>query len=118
MNSVKEASEVKPNPKPAFYAVLLESFRKIALSKGYALAVHGTMASDMDLLAVAWVEEASSPQELFDAFWDEVVQTSFKDNKELFPPEQKPHGRIAYAIPILGDWYIDLSIIPPADKSK
>ena len=108
---MKTAAEVKTNPKPAFYAVLLERFREIALGKGYALAIHGSMASDMDLVAIPWVKDVSSPKELLDAFWDEIGNTVFKEDKTLFQPEIKPHGRVAYAIPILGDWYIDLSII-------
>jgi hypothetical protein len=109
---MKKVEEIKTNPKPAFYAVLLESFRKIALDKGYALAVHGTMASDMDLLAVAWVEDACTHEELANAIWEEMSHTIW-EKKELFPPESKPNNRIAYTIPIIGDWYIDLSIIPP-----
>lgn len=108
---MKTAQEVNTNPKPVFYAVLLERFRKIALEKGYALAVHGSMASDMDLVAIPWVEDVSSPEELLNTFWDEIGNTVFREDKDLTSPEIKPHGRVAYAIPILGDWYIDLSII-------
>lgn len=110
---MKNKSEINLNPKPVFYAVLLESLRKIAINKGYALAVHGTMASDMDLLAVAWTEDAEPHESLLDAFWDEIGNTIFKVDKDLLTPEIKPNGRLAYSIPIIGDWFVDLSIIPP-----
>lgn len=71
----KRREEVNPNPKPMFYAVLLHRFREIALAHGYALAVHGSMASDMDLLTVPWVEEVSEPLELARAFLKEMRTT-------------------------------------------
>lgn len=116
---MKDKSEVKSNPKPVFYAVLLESFRKIALDMGYALTVHGTMANDMDLLAVAWTENVKPHEELVNALWDEIGNTTFRDEEsELMSPTFQPHGRVTYTIPIIGDYYIDLSIIPTENDRK
>ena len=48
----KLVKDIQTNPKPMFYVYVLEGLRKIALKCGYALAVHGTYASDLDLIAV------------------------------------------------------------------
>lgn len=113
---MKTKKEVKSNPKPVFYAVLLESFRKIALDMGYALTVHGTMSSDMDLLAVAWVKDAKPHKDLADAIWEEIGNTTFRQDKDICEPTYQVHGRVTYTIPIIGDWYIDLSIMPPLEN--
>lgn len=73
---------------------------------GYALAIHGTVDRDLDLVAIPWVDdEVSSPKALVDAFCGtlEGTCTSFVG---------KPHGRVAYTIETGGGGYIDLSIMP------
>ena len=55
----KLVKDIQTNPKPMFYACVLEGLRKIALKCGYALAVHGTCASDLDLIAVRWSDTTS-----------------------------------------------------------
>ena len=55
----KLVKDIQTNPKPMFYACVLEGLRKIALKCGYALAVHGTCASDLDLIAVRWSDNRS-----------------------------------------------------------
>lgn len=52
------------NSKPMFYACLLESLRKIAYENGYALAIHGSCARDLDLIAVRWNEVILLPKNL------------------------------------------------------
>ena len=44
----KEIKDINSNPKPMFYACVLEGLRRIAMECGYALAVHGSCASDLD----------------------------------------------------------------------
>lgn len=112
---MKTKEEVKVEGKPVFYAVLYSSMRKAALDCGYALALHGTMQSDMDLMAMPWVEDAKPVEELVKALDDCVGHTVWKDLKWKDRTE-KPHGRVAYTISIMGDWFIDLSVIPPQTK--
>lgn len=113
---MKTKEEINLNPKATFYAVLYPDFRRVAIECGYALALHGSMVSDMDLIAVAWTEEALSPEELVSRISDRIGETYWKDrHKTDF--ELKPHGRIAYTLSIMGDWYIDLSIMPPTTKT-
>ena len=66
----KNKEEVKINGKPVFYAVLYNSMKEAALECGYALAMHGSMHSDMDLIAVAWVENAEPVEVLVKAIND------------------------------------------------
>ncbi|GGB68817.1 hypothetical protein [Deinococcus soli (ex Cha et al. 2016)] len=76
---------------------------------GYALAVHGSLHRDLDLIAVAWREDADSPEVLVENLcrWEGLLQPGGW--------EDKPHGR--RGITLLQDgWYkpIDLSVIGPA----
>lgn len=109
---MKTKEEVRIEGKPVFYSVLYNSMKKAALELGYTLAMHGSMHSDMDLIAVAWVEDARPVEELAAAINDCIGNTVWKEHN-LQDRKQKPHGRIAYSLSIGGDWYIDLSIIPP-----
>lgn len=109
---MKDKADVRLNGKPTFYAVLYDSMKKAALDLGYALAIHGSMHSDMDLIAVAWTEDARPHEELAAAINACIGETVWG---ERFQKEhaQRPHGRIVYSLCILGGWYIDLSVIPP-----
>lgn len=109
---MKTKDEVRIEGKPVFYSVLYNSMKKAALELGYTLAMHGSMHSDMDLIAVAWVEDARPVEELAAAINNCLGNTVWKEHN-LQNPTKKPHGRIAYSLSIGGDWYIDLSIIPP-----
>lgn len=109
---MKDKSEVMIEGKPVFYAVLYNSMKKAALELGYTLAMHGSMHNDMDLIAVAWVEDAKPVEELVKAISDCIGNTVWKDHHQT-NFELRPHGRIAYSLSILGDWVIDLSVIPP-----
>lgn len=107
--------QINPNPKPMFYACLLGGLRKIAISKGYALAVHGTCASDMDLIAVRWADECASPDNLAEAFYNELSLTMYKDfitdHRTITTPERRYDNQLHYTIPIGIDWYVDLTVI-------
>lgn len=90
-------------------------FREIALDLGYTLALHGSMASDMDLLAVPWIEDAKPVEDLIKAFSDCIGDTIWKD-KHFTSFEKRPHGRVAYTLNIYSDFYIDLSVMLPHKK--
>jgi hypothetical protein len=74
--------------------------------------MHGSMHTDMDLIAVAWVEDARPAEELVAAINSCIGETVWKGHN-LTTCEVRPHGRLTYTLSILGDWYIDLSVIPP-----
>ena len=80
---------------------------EIARKHGYALAVHGSLQRDFDLIAVPWVENPNSPEE----FIEEITSTFTID--EIGEPTLKPHGRVARTVVIgFGQCALDLSFMP------
>lgn len=110
---MKTVEQVKPNYAPIYAAALYPELAKIFVKHGYALAVHGSLARDMDLIAVPWAEKVSEPeaviQEITSHFDIRVVDVPGRiDRVEL-----KNHGRIAYTVSIgHGECAIDLSFMP------
>lgn len=95
---------------------ILPAIREAARFQGYAIAVHGSLKRDIDLVAVAWTDQARPPEELV-----RVVQGAvggiLGNCLRLAEPAMKPHGRIAYTLIHPGfAGEIDLSIIPPQEK--
>lgn len=77
---------------------------------GYAIGWHGSMARDLDLIAVPWTEHAYPPEEMV-AHVVKSVRGWIKPSDKC--PTQKPHGRLAWSIHLLGTGtYIDLSVMP------
>lgn len=109
---MKTKEQVKIEGKPVFYAVLYNDFKRAALELGYALAMHGSMHSDMDLIAVPWIENAKPIEDLVAAINDCIGHTVWAEHN-LTNKVEKPHGRVTYTLSIMGDWHIDLSIIRP-----
>lgn len=98
----------------AAYAGVLPVLMETAIKKGYALAVHGSMGRDLDLMAMPWVEDACSDEELVEALAETVggvipVKKSLgqKENREV-----RAHGRICWVIHLEAGLYLDLSIMP------
>lgn len=102
--------EKKPTYAPAYLVGIYPALAARAKELGYALALHGSLQRDLDVIAVPWTDKAADPAVLLKAMCDEFdVKTNNRD--EL--PEIKPHGRLAWSIPLWWGAYIDLSIIPP-----
>lgn len=104
-----------------YYAVLFPALVGVARVHGYALAIHGSMSRDCDIIAVPWVEYVSAPIVLVRAL-AEVCQGSLSHSvhwpvlKEE-PPTNKPHRRLSWCI-YLSDRggsgpYLDVSVMPP-----
>lgn len=106
------------------YASMLPGLRDVAREHGYALAVHGSMATDLDLVACPWSDGASDADTLFRAICDSAAayapETRFESTDDP-NPSPRPHGRLAYALHFNhrrhkdlphGGPYIDLSIMP------
>ena len=105
----KDKEEVTTNGRAVFYTIMWPKFRQSALDLGWALALHGSMATDMDLMAMPWTEEAAPVEQLVKALSDNIGETIWKfKHLETF---QKPHGRIVYTLSIFSDFYIDLSVM-------
>jgi hypothetical protein len=96
-----------PNYAP-MYCALYPGLAKITRKHGYALAVHGTLGRDMDLICVPWIYEASPPEDVL----NEITST-YALRLVGGPPEYKEHGRLSYTISIgFGECFIDISFMP------
>lgn len=111
------ATEALRSRQPAYAVALacsLPGLQRIAREHGYALALHGSMVRDFDLVAVPWNEEPSTPGVLIEAI-REKVGGFIRDESEFgHNPNSKPHGRMAWSI-YLVKWdlpYLDISVMP------
>lgn len=117
----------------ALYAALLPGLREVAHVKGYALAVHGSMTTDFDLVAVPWVPDAVSADELIEALREHVggrvnpknpmrcrgcTERALEHCAHVDDnPSLRAHGRLAWAIhlgPGESGPYLDVSVMPLA----
>lgn len=55
---------MKPANLAPVYCALYPALAEIARKHGYAMAIHGTMARDFDLICIPWVETPSKPEEV------------------------------------------------------
>jgi hypothetical protein len=107
----KQAAEITTNGRAVFYAVLWPSFRQAAIDVGWSLGLHGSMASDMDMMAMPWTEDAVEEPELIAALSACIGKTVWTEY-HFKPFYGKPFGRVVYTLSIGSDWYIDLSVMP------
>lgn len=98
------------NGKAAFYACIWPELRAAALECGWALGLHGSLANDMDIMAMPWTEGAKPVEEMIRALSDCFTGSRFKD-EHTKPHYGKPNGRVVYTISIWADYYLDINII-------
>lgn len=99
------------------YSQILPRIRKAGKELGYAIAIHGTLTRDLDLLAVPWVAEAADPLTLVNMIADTVGGFVVGDNTNECGhisdhPTEQPHGRMSWNICWGGKALIDLSVMP------
>lgn len=100
---------MKPASNAPVYAALYAEFAEVFRRHGYALAIHGSLVRDFDVVAVPWVEVPSKPEDVI----DELCRTFAVEN--VSGPEKKLHGRLAWTIAIgFGESRLDLSFVPVA----
>jgi hypothetical protein len=100
-----------PNARPGVYAAMLPALIETARPLGYALAVHGSLGRDFDLVAVPWVDDACAPLELAEAL-RECVGGYWKPRESNGVGGSKAHGRRCWSIHLGGGCYLDISIMP------
>jgi hypothetical protein len=107
----KRGDLMKPANNGPFYAAgLYTKLAEVFRSHGYALAVHGSVACDFDLIAVPWVDEAADPDDVVTAL---LARFALKRTDLDREPTPKPHGRIAYSVHLsFGDCCLDISFTP------
>ena len=85
----------------------------IARDNGYALAVHGTMNLDFDLVAIPWADSAIEATELAQTLAEHLnMFAGVAFEKFHAEPETKPHGRLSWVLYFGSHAYIDLSVMP------
>lgn len=97
------------------YAQLLPRIKAKAKELGYALAIHGSMNRDLDLLAVPWIEEAAAPPVLIQAIADEAgcfILGDLEKRAGLEGPTKQPHGRLSWNLCWGGKPFIDIGVMP------
>ena len=104
------------------YAQILPRIREAGKQMGYAIAIHGTMKRDLDILAVPWIEEAAEPIALVKMVADAVGGYIIGDRVDergyvSDHPTEQPHGRMSWNICWGGKVFIDLSVMPRIGKS-
>ena len=112
-----------PHDSFAVYKNLIGPLRAKARELGYALAVHGTLKRDIDLVAVPWAEDAAAARVLAEALRDVArehnggiahMQPGECDDPWLLAgcPTRKPYGRLCWSYHLGGGPYLDLSVVP------
>lgn len=92
---------------PAFYGLYFVAMCKTAREFGYALALHGSMQRDCDIIAVPWTDAAIGSDELIAVLLERHGLLLGAGGKT-----QKPHGRIAVPLMMGGHFYFDISVMP------
>jgi hypothetical protein len=101
-----------------FFDVLMPALRFVARRCGYALAVHGSVKTDIDLVAVPWRDSAVSAPYIAEEIRlaaERIIGTA-RIRKEDPNPTKKPGGRLAWSFYLQPEGcegpYIDLSVFP------
>ena len=109
---MKTKEELKPNYAPVYAASLYPELARIFHRHGYALAVHGSVARDFDLIAIPWAEMVSGVNEVL------TEVTSTFAIRICGDRTVKNHGRFAYTLAFCGECAVDLSFFEPASRVK
>jgi hypothetical protein len=109
----------------AAFAWMIPHITQVARKFGYAIGLHGSMARDLDIIAVPWTDSAAPAEALIEAIRDAVGGNIRNDERtkgnewdeSTRNPCSKPHGRRAWSIYFSGHrFYIDLSVMPRLTK--
>jgi hypothetical protein len=108
----KDRKEVTCNGRAALYAILWEDIRNAAMDCGWAVALHGSLSRDMDIIAMKWEENCTDAETMINT----IIENCFGDSVvsqygTRWVRGEKPHGRTCVAIPIYGDHYLDISFV-------
>ncbi len=86
---------------------IVESMRIIARKHGWALAQHGTMVRDIDLIAVPWIEEAAPWKTVYDEWLATLPLVETEGEHRHAARPQRPHGRRSLLILQAGTVRVD-----------
>lgn len=97
---------MKPANNAPMYCAMYVQLTEICRKHGYALAVHGSMARDFDLVAIPWIEAPSDP----DTVVSEITTTLAVNH--VGEPSTMLHNRLCYTLAMYGEFFFDFSFIP------
>lgn len=98
---------MKPANNAPVYAAIYSELAEITRKHGYALAIHGSLIRDFDVIAIPWIEFPNDP----DVVIKEITETF--DIKVVGECAEKFHGRKCYSISIgFGECQLDFSFMP------
>lgn len=117
-----------PNIAP-FFVTMYAGLADIARAKGYALAIHGSVITDMDLIAAPWTAHAVPAEELVAVIKAHMHACDFKellkfqlsatDDSEIereakreASPTVRPHGRQSWNLYFHHGAKLDISVMP------
>ncbi|WP_236225743.1 hypothetical protein [Pseudomonas pseudonitroreducens] len=104
---------MKPANFAPVYACIYPQLAELTRQHGYALAIHGSLGRDFDLICIPWIDNPESPE-----FVVKQITESFAI-QQVGEPEAKKHGRIAYTISLsFGECALDLSFMPKLKESE
>ena len=107
----------------------LNEMRLTAHAYGYALAVHGSMKFDIDIICVPWVKDADSAESLVAALREScsrvtnlptslgrfILPSEWEQENELNKDSpvfaDRPHNRRVWAWQLGGGVYVDCSVM-------
>ena len=107
-----------------YYDVLIVALRHVAYRCGYALAVHGSLKRDIDLIACPWRDTAISAHSLLDEIrkaTEVIIGFARERERDKPQPEKKPCGRLAWSLYLTHEDtgpYLDISVMPIVNPVK
>lgn len=104
-------NKLPANLMPALYSHRIHDIQVICRAAGYAIAIHGSMQRDLDLVAIPWTKRAVKHTTLARRLCAELGCT-LSEVKKLTGATKKPHGRLVYTLMMGGACFMDLSIMP------
>lgn len=94
-----------------FWVFQWPSLREAASECGWAIAIHGSVVHDLDLMAMPWREDHATADNLASVLSSIINPNAEDARRSIFKHVgEKPNGRVVYTI-IGGGSYIDLNVI-------
>lgn len=112
---------MKQSTRAPAYACIYHGLAEVARKYGYALAIHGTVLTDLDLIAVPWTDAATDAETVAEAIKIHCGKCGVnldEFGKEHMEPTQKPHGRLAWKFHMTAGGSVDLSVLPRVEDEE
>lgn len=105
---------MKPANNAPIYASIYAELAEVCREHGYALAIHGSLARDFDLVCIPWADEVSEPRAVLEALAGRLTALRVvMDDGATLVPALKPWGREVYTLAFgWGSVFLDLSFTP------